>query len=660
MQEINNIHTREWIFPVLFLAYATLFEIVNFLTLGIGFLPTYFMFDMAVFLIFLGFLFLTPTGSKGWIWLASFFLLIQLAMNIVNDTIYNVFGDVFSLSMLNLGPEGFNAFRFEFLDIGIILLNLAIYVSFILVACYLRKNLDSTVTLGKKSRWALVLAMFFALQVVGSCAFASSVNVISASSSNVNREQLEITSDEALWDNMFLKTESFKRFGTYGFYLKNLSNYIFAKGSMSDSEREDVERFLQSGEENKQAVSSVTGIGSGDNLIVIMLESFDSFAIDPIYTPYLYNIMQGNGIATYFDNFYARNKTNISEEISILGHIANDKLLSGYNSSVGLSTPYSLPNLFKADAGEDSAVNFFHSYTKKFYERNKVNVALGFDNVYAIEDCTLDNKTKEFNDWVLDSAYIENVADDFIPEGRRFFSFFTTITTHGAYDYNNKRLSENAEFVESHFAEYASYLASETEYVIPSDKRDVAKLKHFKSACMDTDKMVQTVFEMLEAKGLLETTTVVMYADHNAYYSNLCYKVKNIAKDAYENTELYHLPLIIYNDQIGGGINNTFCNTYDIYPTVCDILGLEYNTALAQGYSIYADDIAKSVFVSSLSGMYTNNLFTNNITDVVKLDESLTDADVEEFQEHITNYYRKQEYIELIYRYNYFGKVAQK
>lgn len=657
MQNIERLYAREWLFPAMFVAFAVILEMVNFLTLGIGVFPTYFLFDLSIIAIYLGILFLIPTGSKGWIWLASFFLLIQVAMNIVNATIYRVFGDVFSLSMLNLGHEGFNAFRFEFLDFGIIILNIAIFGGFIATACYLRKNLDRTLVLTKKGRVAVVIAMFLSFQLLGTSLFASTVNVVSASRDVA--EQETITSDEELWDNMFLKTESIKRFGTYGFYLKNLSNYIFADGKMSKATREKIEKYLASGQSNLATPTTMTGAGEGDNLIVIMLESYDSFAIDPVFTPYLYSIKNGTGLATYYDNFYARNKTNISEEISLLGHIPNDKLLSGYNSSVGLTTPYSLPNLYKQNAGEDSAVNYFHGYTKKFYDREHVNVALGFENVFALEDCTLENKTKEFNDWILDSEYIDNMMDKFIPEGKRFFSFYTTITTHGAYDYNNKRLSENLAIVDEKFELYEEYIDGTGEYTIPKDKGDLKKLKHFKAACMDTDKMVQNIFERLEALNILDKTTVVMYADHNCYYSNLCYKVKNVAKDNFENTEIYHLPMMIYNDAIGGGVNHTFCNTYDIYPTICDLLNIEYNTALTQGYSLFSPDIEKSVFVSSLSGMYTNNLFTNNIDDVVVLDDTLTADDVKAFQARIVAYYKKQECIELIYRYNYFKVVAR-
>ena len=50
----------------------------------------------------------------------------------------------------------------------------------------------------------------------------------------------------------------------------------------------------------------------GDNLIVIMMESFEWFAIDPYNTPTLWDIKTNSGIS--FENFYAKNKTNISED----------------------------------------------------------------------------------------------------------------------------------------------------------------------------------------------------------------------------------------------------------------------------------------------------------------------------------------------------------
>ena len=651
----KKLYVREWIFPVLFVTFALILEMVNFLSLDLGVLPTYIIFDLAVICIFLGILFLMKTGGVAWICVASFFLLIQVALNITNATLNQVFGEVFSLSLLNLGVEGANAFKWEFMNITSIIVNALIWLIFVGSCVYLNKNTESSITLTKQSKFTIILSSFIALWAVGFGLFNGQINTIKVSAES-NTTTTEPFSDEELWDNMFLKSASLQRFGTYGFYVKNLGDFLFSGGEMSSEDQLKVENALNAGE-NYTSVSQYSGIGKGDNLIVIMLESFDSFSIDPVYTPFLWQMRMGQyDGAQYMNQFYARNKTNISEEISILGHVANDKLYSGYYSSVGLDTPYSLANLMKNDGV--TAVNFFHGYKKTFYDRENVNVALGFNNVYALEDCTLENKTEHFGDWILDSNFIQNMSNLFIPDGERFFSFYTTISTHGPYDYANSRIAENLQYVEDHFDEYVDYVNNYTTLVMPTDETLLSKYKQFKAFTMDTDRMVQYIFETLEAEGLLENTTVVMFADHNAYYSDMCYHIKGVPKDDFNDVEGNHLPCIIYNDELPGLSNETFCSTYDLYPTICDLLSLTYNSALTQGYSIYSDDIDNTVFVSSLSGMHTNKMFTLNITDVDVLYDSLTEEDVEKFRTHIMRYFDKQEIVELIYQYNYFKNYA--
>ena len=176
--------------------------------------------------------------------------------------------------------------------------------------------------------------------------------------------------------------------------------------------------------------------------------------------------------------------------------------------------------------------------------------------------------------------------------------------------------------------------------------------------------MIQYIFQTLADKNLLESTTVVIFADHNAFYSDLCYDVKGTDKMDASQIESNHIPCIIYNDKLvnddGSPLqpNKNFCSTYDIYPTICDLLGLSYNNALAQGYSIYSEDSVNSVFVSSGAGMINKDIYTSNIKDFVKINENVSEEDIKRFTENILKYYQKQEIIELIYQYNYFKNYA--
>lgn len=652
----KKLFVREWIFPVLYFSFALFFEVINFVTLKLGVLPTYFLFDMAVFLLFLGILSLFKTGDKWWIVVASLFLLIQVVLNITNATLFKVFGDVFSVSMLSLGREGKNAFKPDFLDYRSIAVNLLFWAMFIAICIFLDKKTEQSNTLPKQSRLMLIFTFFIVFQSCGFGLFKLQIEGVKVYAQNEETVGSTID-DERMWNNMFLKSVSLQKFGTYGFYIKNFGDYISDDKKESPKDTQRIADAVSVGK-NYFASSQYSGIGKGDNLIIIMLESFDTFSIDPIYTPFLWNMKTGNYAgAQYMSSFYARNKTNISEEISLLSHIANNKLFSSYFHSVGLDMPYSLPNLMKNNGA--TSVNYFHGYLKEFYDRVNVNKALGFDNVYALEDYTLGDKSKEWNDWILDSNYIESMSNKFIPSSERFFSFYTTIATHGDYDYENYRIQDNLRYVEDNFDRYLNYVQTETNFVMPTNPKLLAKYKQFKAFTMDTDKMIQNVFETLQTKNLLKNTTVVLFADHNAYYDDMCYKIKGISKDDYSNIEGNHLPCIIFNDGLPAKVNDTYCSTYDIFPTICDLLGLSYNESLAQGYSVFSDDIQNTLFVSSLSGMYVKNIFTTNLEDFYALDDSVTQEDVEKFRDNLLKYYNKQEIIELIYRHNYFGNYAK-
>ena len=108
-------------------------------------------------------------------------------------------------------------------------------------------------------------------------------------------------SDKYLWDNQHFKLESYKKFGTYGFYYKSLANLIYKSDTTTEKDRENLRQEVIN---TTQAVDE-TAVMYGDNLVVIMLESFEWFAIDELNTPTLWEIKTNSGIT--FDNYYAKN-----------------------------------------------------------------------------------------------------------------------------------------------------------------------------------------------------------------------------------------------------------------------------------------------------------------------------------------------------------------
>ena len=92
------------------------------------------------------------------------------------------------------------------------------------------------------------------------------------------------------------------------------------------------------------------------------------------YTPTLYAMASG-GIS--FTEYYARDKTNVSEAMSILGSYPKNSDPSTKLKNAQLS--FTLPNLLREN---NYTTNYFHANNKSFYNRDVTHgggKAYGFD-----------------------------------------------------------------------------------------------------------------------------------------------------------------------------------------------------------------------------------------------------------------------------------------
>ena len=466
------------------------------------------------------------------------------------------------------------------------------------------------------------------------------------------------SSDQYLWENFQFKLDAFKKFGYYGFYTKSILNLIFF-GSATEEEIEFYENYIDSGyqEENPDAPLY------GDNLIVILCESLDWFAIDPYNTPTLYSLATGNDSIS-FTGFYGRNRTNNSEGIVINGSMPRTiSLTQAYDN--GYNFDYALPKIFKetSEEGQTTTMNFVHANTASYYSRDYSHTnAFGFDQVYGLEDYTGNQVKDAWGHWISDYDFTSNLMDKIIPDTDRFLTFIATMSTHGPYTYRNPYYEEYYQVYEQNYEKFAKWLEENTTYTIPSNETDYEHFYYYKSAFIDLDRTVANLISELETRGLSDSTSIVLFSDHNAYYHDLSLKVKGIEKVNYQDTEAYNIPFIIYSPALtkesGGEVIDTFCNTYDILPTICDIYGLSYNTNLLFGYSVFSSEIENSFFASHLNGMFTENIYSLNITDIDIVGDNVTEEEIEKFKELANNYYKKQEYLEVIYTNGINGNIS--
>ena len=295
----KNVSWNRVLIPLVFVLFAIILEIVNFSYLGfvnssgnIMILPTYFLFDFSIILIIAGIIYLVYNKTASLI-LFYFFITVQFLMNIVNSTMYFIFGDILSYELLKLGAEATTALTMDFVDWGGVFLNIMIYSIMIFISILLVKFNKKTFEIKNFSKVTLFLASFIFIEAIGFSLFQIQQSTLAQATS----AQTEIeTSDEYLWKNFQFKIDAFKKFGFYGFYTKSFINYIF-KENLTDNEIEELQNFIDDGyqEGNEDAILY------GDNLIVILCESFEWYAVDPYNTPTLYNLLYQNENTVVFN-----------------------------------------------------------------------------------------------------------------------------------------------------------------------------------------------------------------------------------------------------------------------------------------------------------------------------------------------------------------------
>lgn len=651
-------YKNTYIYGIVFIIGSILLEMVNFLRLGLGVFPTCFGIELAIILMIAGIIFIAPTQPLKII-LFSVFFGVQLVLNVVNASLHKMMYELVTLDMIfTLGGEAVDAFEFnqiDWLGLGYALIVVAVVVA-LLIIC--KKKMPKFRIKKTKGAIAAFLVLLFSIELVGFSGLKIFEQVYFASS----EEGDYVDNNKYQYTSMLTKHASLKKYGFWNFYISNAKSFFNYKDNVNNNEYERLNSFVTEGKGFKYSNSThgedvVSGSLCGDNLIVIMMESIEWFAIDPYNTPNLYNFIENDAIK--FTNFNAKNKTNISEQATILGSVPIEYSLATINNNVGINIPNSLANLFRT-SGYDS-LNYFHDYVANMYHRKVVNKEIGFDNVYTMEDNSNLVQSEYFGDFVDDGDFVEAYKEEFMPSDKKFFSFFTTVTTHGPYTKTNDRYSHYYDRFEQNYENFCSWVQENNyNYLTPQKStKEYKLLKEYKSKAMCVDNAIKVVIDYLktttnaEGTPLYDTTSIILYADHNAYYSELSYFEKGTNKFD-KTTNNYNIPFAIFNKKLASGEIDTFCNTYDIYATICDLYGLEFNQSLTHGYSVFSEDIKDSMFVSFMSGMFDDNYYTVTLDDYTKQDSKLKgSSDLNLFKQKINKFLYKQEFIERYYSINY-------
>ena len=380
-------------------------------------------------------------------------------------------------------------------------------------------------------------------------------------------------------------SRSFIISGIYEYFFRDI--YTYFRDLTKENNNNDIKEIteyidnLNYQKENNE----YTNIFKDKNVIIIMLESIDSWLIQEDTMPTLTK-MKNTGIdfTNRYSPAFGGGSTINTEFASLTGLYATvtNKPIFRYDDN---NYDYSLPNLFKNNG---YVVNSLHMNTGTFYNRSNFHISLGFENHYAMSDIEKDINFEYDTNLINNKESYNNI----INKDNKFITFITTYSAHVPY-INNKMCKH----------------LDTKPFEIKNDEETTCA----KTLANETDNFLKLLIEKLEQDNLLEDTILVLYTDHYTYGYSDTSKWTNI-----KDTKLsQHTTFTIWNPNIENKKIDKYCDTADIPVTLFNMFGIDYNPNLYMGTDIFSKYHEEFVYFNDYTWLtkeiYYEGKETNNI-----------------------------------------------
>ena len=613
---------------VFFLAllFILVMNIVSRAVMRIIAIPTFFTIDLFIIMIMLFPIYLFKQRLYTIIY-SSVIVFFFCFLFMLNLTYYFASNTPFYLGLLKYLGEAKEVVTKEFIEWWIIAIGLA----FEIVYLFANKFIDKYYKYPNEDRFYIPFGFVFTLLgILISFAFISgTASYIYKRNKSLDYIHFNNGFEVINYHTKYLKVSSYTSYGMLGSYL---SEYSITWGNGSSGE-------ITYNNDPIYSSSEYTGLLEGYNIFTIMVETGIYETITEEFTPNLY-YLQSNGINC--TNNYSKNKTSSSEIIGFVGSYPIETINYDYEHSheksiykLKINIPSSMPELLK----NTYATKFFHD-GMGLYARNSLMGQFGFES-YRHEywdTHPAGSSAWDFDgSYELDSDYIDIVLDDMMIKDEPFYTYWTTLSTHGPYvDVQNDEVSKrDALFEEMGYIDKFDSLYNQVYYDIYGklDNDTYKAFRHLICAFMNLDEAVGKIMDKAKELGVYDKTIFVVYGDHEAYYQKLS-KALTHSSYAYDVVQ-YHTTLFFYNEKLNStyrtknsnsGDFNLFVSPYVIVPTLLDLLGINYNEQLYFSPSIFRfkNEFDGIFYSSEYSAFMTNVSYSSSITEFEYISKDIT------------------------------------
>jgi lipoteichoic acid synthase len=363
-----------------------------------------------------------------------------------------------------------------------------------------------------------------------------------------------------------------KNIGMYNYHLYDI--YIQSKSQAqramaNGTELVEVNNYIRANQPDPS--EDMFGIAKGRNLIVVTLESLQSFTIngemngEPI-TPFLSELTQDDD-TIYFPNFYHQTglgKTSDSEFLveNSLYPLSGGAVFFTHSGNTYNSMAESLGN-----NGYHTSVQ--HANTKSFWNRDIMYQSLNIDQFFDIESYTI-GEGDAVNWGMKDIPFMEQSVEHMTALPQPFYTRLLTLTNHHPF-----------------------YLDEEDKMIDEYDSASGTLNRYFQTARY-LDESIKELFEKLKEKGLYENSIIVMYGDHYGISENhneamAQYLGKEITP--YESAQLQKVPFFVHIPGYGEGhVDEEIGGQIDIRPTIMHLMGVETEKDIQFGGDLFSEE----------------------------------------------------------------------
>lgn len=339
--------------------------------------------------------------------------------------------------------------------------------------------------------------------------------------------------------------------GLYHYTFLNIYEYFQSHAGSNKDELAQINEYLIENTIVKEE-NDYTGLFKNKNLILIQVESLETFNITKNVMPTLYTLMNTGWSFTNYYNHTVGSAGTLNSEF-----VVQNGLIHLYSfAKHKFNYKNSLPNIFKNNG---YTADSFHNNKGIFYNRKSLHETMGFTTHYSLKDLYPDidiyNDEEMFN--------INDYGNLIVPnQDGKFYSYVVTISAHGPYSNN--------------------YICS-TEL-----KDECTEEECFSYLAGKTDNFLTMLLDNLKNKNLLDDTVIILYSDHYSY----SYEPTENEKDFYSfySPKIRNIPFIIWSKDINKKTFSIPLSMSDTAPTILNLFGLDYNPNNYTGIDYFSNN----------------------------------------------------------------------